>query len=145
MSEFEEFFSEDIHKHELKGVTFHFVLPNRDNLTFQRAVNFRLFEYDPETDEFARHEVNPAEMVAIQQQAFAETCIRQVDGWDFTPVKLLAMPPALEALWIEVSRLNIASEKEAQALVKKLESTLTGPEGGPDTVTITSSSSDEAA
>lgn len=133
MNQFEKFYTEDLETVTLQGVTFHFKIPGKDNKRFQRSVIARIAQIDPTSGELIGREVSIEQMAEAQIDAFARTCIRQVDGWDdYTVDKLLALVDACEDLWAEAVALTKSREDLAAAATKKSASSLPGRESGPD-------------
>lgn len=131
MSKFIDRYTNNTTPITLEDVTFHVRLPTTTNKRFQRAVTGAVMEFDKEGNA-QRKDLSVAEFVEAQVEAFIRTSIDKVDGWpEFTVDALLAMPEACDDLWDLVTRETADAEAEAEAVEKKPEPILSGPESGP--------------
>ena len=133
MSKLQEKYADNTEPFTVEDVTFHCVLPTKENKRFQREVAIaRVVVGDDGKLEGVDEDMTTGGFIILQMECFARTCIRGVDGWagEFTPGQLIDMPDALEDLWEQVTRRVYTVDTEASDNVKKLAATLSGPPDG---------------
>ena len=107
---------------ELEDVSFIVRLPSETNRKYQRALAYRLVEFDQDEQGFKRREnISYAELLDAQIDAFLETSVLQVVGLDFDPKTFRELwPDAAADLWAEANALITEdSQKDIDALGKR--------------------------